>query len=327
MRLEPAEIEKLANFQILMDGKAVVGLRSSEDPRSRQLETFCRLLEENSPGLTVDRTREDTAVPPWLKVGEGVYYQAVPLDRELTPFLEILQQVAARDADPLEPSLRRQLAAMEVPVEMRLYISAHCTFCPAAVRQLVPLAVWGQTVRLTIIDAALFPELAREDKIRSVPTLVLGGHFRWSGKMRREEIVAAVIRQDPCRMGASVLRGMLEEGQAARAAGIMIGCGEVLPALVELLLHPKWPVRLGAMVTVEWVAEEDAALAAQVVEHLWERFESADDQVRGDIVYLAGEFGDRSWTGRLKAVREGAFPPEVKEAVREALAKLEGGAS
>jgi hypothetical protein len=327
MRLEPAEIEKLANFQLPTGGKVVVGLRSSQDARSRQLEDFCRLLEESFPALAVNRAREDTAVAPWLKVGEGVYYQAVPLDRELAPFLEILQQVAARDGDPLEASLRRQLAGVEVPVEMRLYISPHCTFCPAAVRQLLPLAAWGQTVRLTIIDAGLFPELAREDNIRSVPTLVLGVHFRWSGKMQRDEIVEAVIRQDPCRMGVSVLRGMLEEGRAARAAEIMVGCGEVLPALVELLLHPKWPVRLGAMVTVEWVAEEDAGLAAQVVKRLWERFENADDQVRGDIVYLTGEFGDRTWAARLKAIQEGDFPPEVKEAAREAFSKLEGGVS
>ncbi len=325
MPLEPGEMERLAAFTAPQDGEAVIDLVVTEDPRSRQLEDFCRLLQEHIPALKIDKTRDDTMALPRFKVGAGVTYQAVPRDRELAPFLETLQAVF-RGQDLLAPSLRRKLAAVDVPVELRLYISSRCVFCPDAVRQLVPLAAWGATVRLTLVDAVLFPERAREDHIRSVPTLVLGGNFRWSGKMDLGEIVEATTRQDPCRMGASVLRGMLEEGQAARVADIMVACGQVLPALVELLLHPKWPVRLGAMVTVEWIAEKDAPLATQVVERLWERFDDADDQVRGDIVYLTGEFAGPSWRPRLRAIREGDFTAEIKEAAGEALAKLESAA-
>ncbi len=145
--------------------------------------------------------------------------------------------------------------------------------------------------------------------------------------MALDEIVRAVVRQDPCRMGVSVLRGMLEEGRARRVAEIMVACGEVLPALMPLLLHPKWPVRLGAMVTVEWVAEKDPALAARVVSHLWEHFGEVDDMVRGDIAYLTGEFGDGSWKSRLQGVARGDFATEVREAATEAVEKLASGAA
>jgi len=325
MQLEPGEIEKLAAFNTPEGGEVVIDLAVTQDPRSRQLEDFCRLLQQHISALKVEKYQDETMVLPRFKVGEGIYYQAVPLARELTPFLETLQALFGGQ-DLLAPPLRRKLAAMDVPVDLRLYISSQCTFCPDAVRQLVPLAAWGATVHLTIVDAALFPERAREDNIRSVPTLVLSGDFRWSGKMALGEIVEAVTRQDPCRIGVAVMRGMLEEGQAARVADIMVACGQVLPALEELLLHPKWPVRLGAMVTVEWIAQKDAHLAAQVVSRLWERFDDAEVQVRGDIVYLTGEFGDRSWAARLQAVRKGDFPPEVREAAAEALARLESDA-
>lgn len=325
MQLEPDEIEKLLAFEVPKDKKITIGLQVTEDPRSRQLKNFCRQLD-GIQGLTILESRSDTAEFPWIGVGEGVFYQSVPLARELQPFLDLLQ-ATARGEDLLSRSLRRKLAALKLPVELKLYISPQCSFCPAVVRQLLPLAAWDRNLRLRIIDATLFLELARHDQVRSVPTLILDEHFRWSGHMELEEIVAAVARQDPCRMGVSVLRGMLEEGHASRAADVMIKCGEVLPALVELLLHPKWSVRLGAMVTVEWVAEKDALLAAQVIKRLWERFNDINDQVRGDIVYLTGEFGGRSWITRLRTLCEGNFPPEVREAAQEALLNLEANGS
>ncbi len=326
MQLEPEDLEKLAAFRLPAQARLTIELLSSGDARSRRLEDFCRLLSQNVPGVEIRSRREDTETSPWFRVGAGVYYQAVPTGRELAPFLEILQALA-EGKDLLAPGLRRELETLAVPVRMRLHISARCAFCPAAVRQLLPLASWGRTVRLHVIDVALFPEMAREDAVRAVPTLVLDRDLRWSGSMPLDEVVQAIVRQDPCNMGVSVLRGMLEEGRAARVAEIMVACGEVLPALVPLLLHPKWPVRLGAMVTVEWVAEKAPDLAARVVSRLWEDFGAADDAVRGDIVYLSGEFGDGSWKSRLREVERGDRATEVREAATEAVEKLESAAA
>jgi hypothetical protein len=57
---------------------------------------------------------------------------------------------------------------------------------------------------------------------------------------------------------------------------------------------------------------------------LWDQFDRVSDQIKGDILYLFGEIGDRRSLSWLEGVLEGDFDSEVKEAAREALDKLVG---
>ena len=63
----------------------------------------------------------------------------------------------------------------------------------------------------------------------------------------------------------------------------------MFPSLIELLVHDQWPVRLGAMVTVEELAAVDADLAQALIDRVWDRFEAAGNPAKGDMLYLIGE--------------------------------------
>ena len=103
---------------------------------------------------------------------------------------------------------------------------------------------------------------------------------------------------------------------------MMLDAQEIFPAFYDLLVHDKWPVRLGAMVVIEEIAGKSPGMASAAIDPLWNRFGRVADQIKGDILYLFVEIGDRRAISWLKIVLDDDFDTEVKEAAREALDKL-----
>jgi glutaredoxin len=294
-------------------------LLATPDERSLAMAQFCERLALWVPRLSITREDASELEFPLMLLPNGVHYQGLPQGTEVPPFIEAL----TGKTEPLADRLRERLeAAPSPPAALELFVTAHCPFCPRTVRELMPLAAAGRLTRLTVIDAALFPEAAARHGIRAVPTLVLDGQFRWAGTIVLEEVVALMATRDPISMGPAALELLLAEGAAQRLARMMAARNVVFPALLELLCHEKWPVRLGAMVTVEELSAVAPDLGRQALEATWDRFDAASDPVKGDILFLCGEAGDRSLVPRIRAVLQSAASAEVKSAAEDALAKL-----
>jgi hypothetical protein len=168
----------------------------------------------------------------------------------------------------------------------------------------------------------LFPELARVDKIRSVPTVICDGRFRWTGQMRSEEMIHVMVHRHPGELGADIFKRMIKEGDASHLADLMLHTGEIFPAYVDLLAHEKWPIRLGAMVALEGIAETDLKLAKEVIQPLWEKMKGAEVPVRGDIIYWIGQLGDETWIPHLERMKGEESSEDLVEAIDEALERL-----
>jgi hypothetical protein len=63
-------------------------------------------------------------------------------------------------------------------------------------------------------------------------------------------------------------------------------------------------------------------VAFEAVASLWNQFDRAPNQVKGDILYLFGEIGGPGTSSLLETVLAGKFDSEVKEAAQEALEKI-----
>ena len=137
-----------------------------------------------------------------------------------------------------------------------------------------------------------------------------------------KEIINTINTRDPMSLGATSLENILKEGQAGRLAAMMLDGKKIFPAFYDLLIHDKWPVRLGAMVVMEEIAGQNPAMTADAVNFLWEKFHDLPDQVKGDILYMFGAAGDRRTISWLDQVLNGDYSEEVKEAARETLEKF-----
>jgi hypothetical protein len=297
----------------------VLRLVATPDGRCVEMAEFCERVAALLPQVSITREEGTGEEHPLILMPNGVRFRGVPKGNEVPPFVEAL----AGKIPPLSDRLRGRLdGAPHPPADLDLFVTAQCTFCPAAVRRGMALAAASPLIRLTIIDAGLFPEIAHQQGIQAVPTLVLDGQFRWTGEIAMEAVIDLLATRDPASMGPASLEMLLKEGAARRLARMMADRNSVFPALIELLCHEQWPVRLGAMVCVEELNAIAPGLGRGAIDALWGRFESAADQVKGDILFLCGEIGWPQMIARIKAVLQGGVAAEVREAAEEALAKL-----
>jgi hypothetical protein len=316
--LEEKQILKL-NGQLQRD--VTIGLIVSEHPHFSTFQEFCDNLGRLVPGIKIKKDGDSPDEPPQILIGQGLRYQAIPAGHELQPFLEALIAFGSDSMNSAE-SAQTLLKKEILPATLTLFIAPQCTFCPAVVRQLSPLPLLDDKIRLTIIDGTLFPEIAEPHKIQAVPTLLLDEQFRWTGSVPLKEIINTINSRDPASLGAESLENIIKEGQASHLAAMMLDGKKIFPAFYDLLIHPKWPVRLGAMVVMEEIADQNPALASEVIDFLWDRFHQLPDQIKGDILYMFGEIKDRRAVSWLEEVLGGEYDEEVKEAAKEALEKM-----
>jgi hypothetical protein len=316
------EERQIALFNAQLKQDIRLRLMKTRHEGSLQLEVFCAALQKAAPKIHIVHEKDESDVPSELRIHSRIRYRAVPLGHELAPFLEALTWIYNGQALPSLPFLSL-LERLALPADLKLYIAEQCPFCPVVVGSLLPFAISSDWIQLTVIDAGIYMEEARASRIQSVPTLVLDEQFRWTGTVKIQEVLEAIIHRDPSRLEADTLMNMIADGNAGLLSKMMLEKEMMFPALLDLLVHPKWPVRLGAMVALETIAAEKPALAQKMVAPLWARFDAADGKVKGDILYLVGEIDTGGSIGRIQEVlnRSADYDAEIIEAAEEALQK------
>ena len=312
------EKERIRKWRNSLSFEPELQLITTDDERCSELANFCEALTRLAPEIDLLKDEGDAGELPALGIGPRVRYHAVPLGTELEPFLTALSSDPTR-LSQLSPPVQGVMKKVDMPAFLQLFVSQQCPFCPVTVQQLLPLPTASEHIRLAIIDGYLFPELAEQYHIRSAPTLVLDEQFRWTGSVPLPELIKIISDRDPASLGKDSLKSMLKEGHALQVAQMMLAGEKIFPPLLDLLVDEKMFIRLGAMVVMETIADQNAMLAAQVVAPLWERFPHVSDQVKGDIIHVLGTCRDTSVIPKLQAVLTGQFVDDVKEAARDAL--------
>ena len=313
--------ERLKSLSDELPAGAGLRITLTRHPASDQFEAFGRQIKAAIPDLDLLTEISGEPDPPWMETAAGIRFQALPEGRKLDSLLAALKPVEP-DETRLPEAHVDLLARMALPVELRLFIAPGCPHCPQALQQWVALARAGDNLRLRVIDGALFPEEIHAANIQAVPTLILDEHLRWSGPIPVVDVLEQAADRDPSRLSAKALEGIIKEGQAGPLARAMIDSGTLFPALFDLLTHDKWPVRLGAMVVMEEIAAADDHLAEEAVPVLCRRYDTLDNAVRGDVLYILGETGGRRILPFLETVRADSTDPEVRQAATEAIGTI-----
>lgn len=290
--------------------------------RSDDFQAYGRQLTAASTAIDLLTDVTADPDPPWLETAGGIRFHALPEGDKLARLVDALKPPGGRDACLL-PDHQALLEAMTLPATVRLFIAPDCPFCPQALSQWIALARSGSQLRLHIIDGALFPEVAEDTNVRAVPTLILDDHWRWSGRIPVTDVLEQLATRDPSRLSADALDGIIKEGRAEEVARAMIEKATLFPGIIDLLVHDKWPVRLGAMVVMETIAAADPPLAARVVPILRAHYDRLDDPARGDVLYVIGETGDHQAVPFLREIATHGTNPELRQAASEALATLQ----
>jgi len=283
----------------------------TDDPRSEDVRSFAETLRAAAPRVHVSVESGTGSDAPAILVGGRVRYHAAPTGTELAPFLEAAQRFGAVGAR----------ADGRAPADVRVYVASQCPHCPAAVRQLFRLLEEDLPVTLTVVDAGFCPEMAASDRVRSVPTVIVGSRYRSTGVVSIEEIRRALAGTPP---DGPALERMLDEGEADGVAAMMAETGEVFPAVLDRLAHPAMSARLGAMAALERLVESAPAAARTAEAGLWTRIAGASREATGDLLYMIGEVGAAGSARRLEVFIESTADADLREAATDALARIAG---
>lgn len=282
-------------------------------------ETVASLVEAFrtlAPRVRMTVERGSAEGPPAILVGRRLRYLAAPHGTELGPFLEAVQRFGA-DASARDTGC--DPASGRTPADVRMYVSPHCPHCPVATREVLRLLDFEPDVTLTIVDAELFPDLAANDRVRSVPTVLVGRHYRATGTVHTDEIRLALRGEIP---DAAAIHRLLDGGDASAIAAMIMESGEVFPAVLDRLAHETMSLRLGAMAALERVIEAAPDVARAVEPGIWDRLASAGPQASGDLIYVLGEAGSTASVSKLEALLDTASSDDLREAIVDALARI-----
>ena len=300
-------------------GRPTLGIANTEHPEQKKFESFARQWQEISAAISWRQSSQPAALPGFF-LKNNILYSALPLERELLPFLKGLDSL---EKPHPAGDIQKTLDNIEAPCRLTLYIALQCPHCPGMVERLIPLAAACEKIYLHIIDGSLFPDKAQEDKVMSVPCLILNDDTRWTGAVAEEEIVDMIVNKESMDLDTKALKTILEDGRAEWITQRMLTSNRLFKGFSGLLLHETWSVRLGAMVVVEALAEKAPALCSDLEKILIEVFSTKDIPVQGDILYALGEIGSPDTRDWIAAQQEALSHEDLKDAAKDAIQSIE----
>ncbi|ROQ90739.1 thioredoxin domain-containing protein [Desulfosoma caldarium] len=318
-------------------GRVPLVLQTTRDSRTATLQIFAEELTALSPQITLHTAFEDRDELPGFFIGDGWIWHAAPSGAELRPFLETLALFHETSASPQRlweheptaalrrrrPDLWQRLVDRRNRRELLVFTAVQCPHCAHLLFELAPLPFVAPSLTVRVMDASLCQEKAQAAGIRSVPTILLGADFRWTGRVDVIHVLEVLYRDQNTELSAAAAIRLLKEGKAHELSHLMLSSATSWADFPSILTHAEWSVRLGALVVLEELADKDPAKAQAYLPMLWKNMADLPAAVQGDVVYATGIVGDSTWTEQvLRWTEKQAEDSELREVGEETLKTL-----
>lgn len=119
----------------------------------------------------------------------GIRFFGIPTGYEFATLLADIDMISRG-----EPGLRRAtvdaLAGLTAPLNIHVFVTPTCPYCPQAVHLAHRLAFASDRVTASMIDAAEFPDLADRYDVRAVPLTIVNDDVRIEGAVAEADLAA-----------------------------------------------------------------------------------------------------------------------------------------
>lgn len=135
-----------------------------------------------------------TLAPVTVIVGKqdyGLRYYGLTLGHELSTLLYGIQR-ASRGEPDLDPQTLDYLSGLTQPVNIQVFVTPTCPYCPRAAILAYDMAVASDKVVADVIESMEFQELANRFNVMGVPLNVINGTSRVEGAAPPHMIVDAI---------------------------------------------------------------------------------------------------------------------------------------
>jgi glutaredoxin-like protein len=170
-------------------------------PTRRLLEQFVELtahlaLDTHNLVLDKDLAREygiDRA--PAIVVsgasGNRIRFYGAPFGGEIMSLARAIQMTGT-GATELGDRSRDRLTSLSAPVDLKVFFTPTCVYCPQMVTLANRLAVESPLVTATAIDATEFPDLVRKYNVNGVPKIVINDTQSILGVASEDDVITAI---------------------------------------------------------------------------------------------------------------------------------------
>jgi glutaredoxin-like protein len=138
---------------------------------------------EALPSLTMARPGEEGRIT----------FQGLPAGYEFATLLDAVERVSGSEEE-LSPELVERLAELEREVEVMVFVTPTCPYCPRAASMANRMALASPKVRSLIVEANEYPELADRYQVQGVPRTVVNRSAAFVGALPEAMFVESVLR-------------------------------------------------------------------------------------------------------------------------------------
>lgn len=135
-------------------------------------------------------------VPALVVAGEkdyGIRFYGVPAGYEFTTLLNALQIVGKKDSG-LKPQTRERLARITRPVQIDVFVTLTCPYCPMMAGLAHKFAMENDLITASAIDAQEFPVLANYYNVAAVPRTIINQLHSIEGAIPEDKLLAEVLK-------------------------------------------------------------------------------------------------------------------------------------
>ncbi|MDF1515738.1 MAG: thioredoxin family protein, partial [Anaerolineae bacterium] len=101
-------------------------------------------------------------------------------------------QRASDGVSELDDQTKDYLAGVQDQVNLQVFVTPTCPYCPRAAVLAMEMAVESNNVKADIVESAEFPDLANQFNVMGVPLSVVNGKERVEGAAPPNMIVDAI---------------------------------------------------------------------------------------------------------------------------------------
>ena len=103
----------------------------------------------------------------------GIRFYGIPAGYEFASLMEAVEMVA-KGQSGLSPATKEKLRSLTAPLELQVFVTPTCPYCPRAVLTAFRFAMESENVRASMVEATEFPQLANRHHVSGVPHTVIG---------------------------------------------------------------------------------------------------------------------------------------------------------
>ena len=172
-------LEQLQAVFARMENPLVLKLFLDTRPVSEELKTYMSELAALTEKLSIQTAGEEEKESdrPCVRIcradGEdtGLAFHGVPGGHEFTSFVLGLYN-ASGPGQELDKETKKEIAAIQAPIHLKILVSLSCTMCPELVTAAQRIAAENPCVTADVYDLNHFQDLKEQYQVMSVPCLV-----------------------------------------------------------------------------------------------------------------------------------------------------------